>query len=235
MRSFTAESYANGILFSLPLRTSISGDPTARRPGHDGPVPPVARFLQGTRALYHGGTDVASRRPFRAPNLMQNLVGLPDGSRVLHLVNHNYARRVPDADECGGLVPHATAALLRDTGLAGYLERSTGGLHLRRRAGASDGPATRILRGRSGVGAVPGPGREADHRRPKGDTREAGGPVRRPQQAQESGSVLLPRSVECGCGCTSGQICFRRARLHCTINSGQDGRKGTLFRGLTAP
>jgi hypothetical protein len=91
MRSFTAECYANGILFSLPIRTSMTGDPSAGDLGMLGLFRQLRDFYKGHAALYHGGTDVGVEATVSAPNVMQNLVSFPDGSRVLHLVNHNYA------------------------------------------------------------------------------------------------------------------------------------------------
>jgi hypothetical protein len=91
MRSFTAESYSNGILFSLPLMTSIGGDPTAEQLGMMGLFRHLRDFYKKHETLYHGGTETGEQAAVAAPNVMQNLVSLPDGSRVLHLVNHNYA------------------------------------------------------------------------------------------------------------------------------------------------
>jgi hypothetical protein len=91
MRSFTAESYSNGILFSWPLATSMPGDPTAGDLGMMGVFGQLRAFYKGHAILYHGGTDVSGQVTVSAPNLMLNLVGLPDGSSVLHMVNHNYA------------------------------------------------------------------------------------------------------------------------------------------------
>ena len=91
MRCFTAESYANGILFSLPLLTSMPGDPTADQLGMMGQFRQLRDFYKGHETLYHGETDTGKQAAVAVPNVMQNLVGLPDGSRVLHLVNHNYA------------------------------------------------------------------------------------------------------------------------------------------------
>jgi hypothetical protein len=91
MRSFTAESYSNGILFSLPLMTSIGGDPTADQLGMMGLFRQLRDFYKKHENLYHGGTDTGEQAAVAAPNTMQNLVAFPDGSRVLHLVNHNYA------------------------------------------------------------------------------------------------------------------------------------------------
>ena len=91
MRAFTAESYANGILFSLPLRTSMPGDPSAGDLGMMGLFGQLCAFYKSHAALYHGGADIADPVTASVPHLMLNLVGLPDGSRVAHLVNHNYA------------------------------------------------------------------------------------------------------------------------------------------------
>jgi hypothetical protein len=91
MRSFTAESYANGILFSWPLRTSMPGDPLASDLGMMGIFEQLQAFYKGHAVLYHGGADVSDPVSVAAPHLMVNLVGLADGSRVLHLVNHNYS------------------------------------------------------------------------------------------------------------------------------------------------
>jgi len=91
MRSLTAESYSNGILFSLPLMTSIGGDPTADQLGMMGLFRQLRDFYERHENLYHGGTDTGEQAAVAAPNTMQNLVAFPDGSRVLHLVNHNYA------------------------------------------------------------------------------------------------------------------------------------------------
>jgi hypothetical protein len=91
MRAFTAECYSNGLLFSLPLRTSIWGDPSAGDLGMMGLFGQLQAFYKSHQTLYHGGTDIANAATASAPNLMLNLVALPDGSRVLHLVNHNYA------------------------------------------------------------------------------------------------------------------------------------------------
>jgi hypothetical protein len=91
MRAFTAESYANGLLFSLPLRTSMPDDPSAGDLGMMGLFAQLHAFYKSHHTLYHGGTDIPGPATASAPNLMLNLVGLPDGSRVLHLVNHNYA------------------------------------------------------------------------------------------------------------------------------------------------
>ena len=91
MRSFTAESYANGIMFSLPLRTSMPADPLATDLGMMGIFGQLHAFYKSHAALYHHGTDISGQTTVSAPHLMVNLVGLPDGSRVMHLVNHNYA------------------------------------------------------------------------------------------------------------------------------------------------
>src|ERR1039458_2908639 len=91
MRSFTAESYSNSILFSLPQLTAITGDPTADQLDMMGLFRQLRDFYKGHETLYHGGTDTGEQAAVAVPNVMQNLVGLPDGSRVLHLVNHNYA------------------------------------------------------------------------------------------------------------------------------------------------
>jgi hypothetical protein len=91
MRSFTGESYSNGILFSLPLRTSITGDPSADDLNMMGLFRQLRDFYKGHAALYHGGTDTGEQAAVAAPNVMHNLAGLLDGSRVMHLVNHNYA------------------------------------------------------------------------------------------------------------------------------------------------
>jgi hypothetical protein len=91
MRSFTAESYSNGILFSLPLMTSIGGDPTADQLGMMPLFRQLRDFYKKHELLYQGGTDTGEQAAVAAPNAMQNLVAFPDGSRVLHLVNHNYA------------------------------------------------------------------------------------------------------------------------------------------------
>jgi hypothetical protein len=91
MRAFTAESYANGIMFSLPLRTSMPGDPLASDLGMMGIFGQLHAFYKSHQTLYHGGTDISAQTTVSAPHLMVNLVGLADGSRVMHLVNHNYA------------------------------------------------------------------------------------------------------------------------------------------------
>lgn len=91
MRSFTAESYSNGIFFSLPLMTSIAGDPTADQLNMMGLFRQLRNFYKGHEALYQGGTDTGEEAAVSAPNVTQNSMSMPDGSRVLHLVNHNYA------------------------------------------------------------------------------------------------------------------------------------------------
>ncbi len=90
MRSFTAECYANGILFSVPLRTSLSGDPTADNLNMIPTFRQLRDFYKRHATLYRGAADTGDQAAVSAPSLMQNLAGLPDGSRVLHLVNHNY-------------------------------------------------------------------------------------------------------------------------------------------------
>jgi hypothetical protein len=91
MRCFTAESYSNSILFSLPLLTSMPGDPTADQLNMMGLFRQLRDFYKGHETLYHSGTDTGEQAAVAVANVMQNLVGFPDGSRVLHLVNHNYA------------------------------------------------------------------------------------------------------------------------------------------------
>ena len=91
MRAFTAESYANGIMFSLPLRTSMPADPLASDLGMMGIFGQLHAFYKSHAALYHGATDISNPVTLSVQHLMLNLTGLPDGSRVLHLVNHNYA------------------------------------------------------------------------------------------------------------------------------------------------
>jgi hypothetical protein len=71
--------------------TSLSGDPTADQLGMMPLFRQLRDFYKAHATLYHGGIGMPGPATVSAPNLMQNLVALSDGSRVLHLVNHNYA------------------------------------------------------------------------------------------------------------------------------------------------
>lgn len=92
IRVFTAEAYANGLYFSLPVKTSIFGDPTAASLGMIPLFEQLTSFYKAHSNLYHGAQTVTGAAvTVSASSLMKNLTTLADGSTVLHLVNHNYS------------------------------------------------------------------------------------------------------------------------------------------------
>ncbi|HEX4005867.1 MAG TPA: hypothetical protein VHX60_06810 [Acidobacteriaceae bacterium] len=91
MRMLVAESYANGLYFALPVNTSIGGDPTATQLGMMPLFQQLTNWLKAHAALYHGATQTTGTVNIATQHVMTNLVTLPDGSTVLHLVNHNYS------------------------------------------------------------------------------------------------------------------------------------------------
>ena len=91
IRMLVAEAYSNGLYFALPVKTSISTDPTATQLGMMPLFQQLTTFLKSHASLYHSAVPLTGAVTASAPNLMTNLVTLPNGSTVLHVVNHNYA------------------------------------------------------------------------------------------------------------------------------------------------
>lgn len=91
MRMLVAEAYSNGLYYALPVKTSISTDPTATQLGMMPLFQQLTTFLKSHALLYHSAVPLTGAVTASAPNLMTNLVTLPNGSTVLHVVNHNYA------------------------------------------------------------------------------------------------------------------------------------------------
>ena len=91
VRLFTAESYAAGVYFALPLKTSMPADPTASRLGMMPLFQQLRDFYKAHANLYRGASDVGGTVTVSAANVVENLTQVSDGSTVLHLVNHNYS------------------------------------------------------------------------------------------------------------------------------------------------
>jgi hypothetical protein len=90
-RIYAAEAYAYGLFFAFHLKTSISGDPTAKISGILDSLANYSAFYKSNRALFESCIltdtvpDVSSR------NVTTTLISQTDSSRyLLHVVNHNY-------------------------------------------------------------------------------------------------------------------------------------------------
>ena len=90
MRLLSAEAYANGLAFALPVKTSISTDPTAEDLGMMPLFEQLITFYKSHGVLYRGAHQVAGSVSASAPNLMTNLTAVAD-HLIAHLVNHNYS------------------------------------------------------------------------------------------------------------------------------------------------
>jgi hypothetical protein len=91
MRMLVAEAYSNGLYFALPVKTSISTDPTATQLGMMPLFQQLTSWLKSHASLYHAAQQATGTVNVSAQHVMTNLVTLPNGITVLHLVNHNYS------------------------------------------------------------------------------------------------------------------------------------------------
>jgi hypothetical protein len=90
-RMYTAEAYAASIYLSLHLADTI-GDPTAQQLGMMPLFDQLSSFYKAHAALYHNATDLMGKVAVSVPNITTNLTQLPDGTRIAHLINHNYSQ-----------------------------------------------------------------------------------------------------------------------------------------------
>ena len=90
-RMYLAEGYAASVYLNMHLLDTI-GDPTAQQLGLMPLFDQLSAFYKAHASLYHGAQDLSATVGVSAPNITSNLTQLADGSRVLHLINHNYAQ-----------------------------------------------------------------------------------------------------------------------------------------------
>ncbi len=92
---YGAEAYAGGIFPAFHLKTTMNGDPTARSSGVLDFFKTYVRFFKDNKELYHGIEYMPEKIEINKTNISQNLMFQKAGSRyILHLINHNYNRRI---------------------------------------------------------------------------------------------------------------------------------------------
>lgn len=89
-RMYTAEAYAAGVFFNLHLADTI-GDPTAAQLGMMPLFDQLAAFYKSHRRLYQQPVDLPGTVTVSVPNVTTNLTQLGDGTRIAHVINHNYS------------------------------------------------------------------------------------------------------------------------------------------------
>jgi len=92
-RIYAAEAYANGLFFAFHLRTTIPGEPTATQSLVLEFLKQYAAFFQANAAVYTGAEPTDAAVATSVPNVAGS-VSAGGGKTYLHLVNHNYDRRL---------------------------------------------------------------------------------------------------------------------------------------------
>lgn len=92
-RIFGAEAYAAGIFPAFHLKDTV-GSPTAADQGMLPFFQEYTRFFHQHARLYRRATPAAGAVRVTAAGIAANLLSHRDGTRVLHLVNHNYAGQI---------------------------------------------------------------------------------------------------------------------------------------------
>jgi hypothetical protein len=90
IRVVLAEAYAYGEWFSLPLATTTDTS-TATALGMMGFFQSIRAFYESHAALFHGALPAAAPATVAQPSIAIHTTTLPDGSTVVHLVNHAYS------------------------------------------------------------------------------------------------------------------------------------------------
>lgn len=89
-RLYGAETYALGMFFAVPLHLNTDQN-TATSLGLMDLFKQLKAFYKGHADVYRGAEELSDTPTVSAPNTTAVLNKLPDGRRVLHVINHAYA------------------------------------------------------------------------------------------------------------------------------------------------